>query len=249
MSKFFKALVIACVLALGAKSPAAENNAASRFDAANKFYEQGKYAESAAAYEAVVQQGKTSFPLLFNLGNARFKAGEMGRAIAGYRRAQNFSPRDADLAANLQFARAQVQGPTIRARLWQRVLSQLTVNEWTVLAATAMWLAFALLIAGKIRPPLAARLRRYTQLTVFCTAFFGACAFAAVNEAAVRMAIVARADVTVRNGPFDESPNAFAAHDGAELRVLDEKDAWLQVTDDAGRTGWLKSADAVTLPR
>jgi len=59
-----------------------------------------------------------------------------------------------------------------------------------------------------------------------------------------KTAIVTAKEATVRNGPFDESPSAFTAHDGAELRVLDRKDDWLQVTDGTRRAGWVKR-DAV----
>jgi uncharacterized protein YgiM (DUF1202 family) len=52
--------------------------------------------------------------------------------------------------------------------------------------------------------------------------------------------VVITQDASVHNGPFDESPNAFRLNDGAELRVLDEKENWLQVTADGRRIGWLR---------
>jgi len=48
--------------------------------------------------------------------------------------------------------------------------------------------------------------------------------------------------------PFDESPSAFTARDGAELRVLDHKDDWLQVTDGTRRVGWVKRDAALVSP-
>ena len=41
--------------------------------------------------------------LLFNYGNAEFKAGHLGKAIAAYRRAELLAPRDAEIRANLAF--------------------------------------------------------------------------------------------------------------------------------------------------
>ena len=75
------------------------------FDTANKLYEEGKFAEAAAAYESLVQSRQVSAALYFNLGNAWFKSGQIGRAIAAYRQAEQMTPRDPDLRANLQFAR------------------------------------------------------------------------------------------------------------------------------------------------
>jgi len=64
-----------------------------------------------------------------------------------------------------------------------------------------------------------------------------------------KIAIIAVNEASVRNGLFDESPTAFTAHDGAELRVLDHKDNWLQVTDGTTRVGWLKNDSLVWSPR
>src|SRR5438046_2829373 len=85
---------------------------ATAFDAANKLYEQGKFAEAASGYESLVQSNSASPALHFNLGNALFKSGQIGRALLAYRQAEQMTPRDPDVRANLQFARKQAQGPT-----------------------------------------------------------------------------------------------------------------------------------------
>src|SRR5689334_7524861 len=101
------------------------------FDAANRLYEQGKFPEAAAAYEKIAQSGPASAAVYFNLGNARFKSGEAGRAVAAYREAERLAPRDPEVRANLQFVRNQVQGPTLKPRFAERWFGRLTVNEWT----------------------------------------------------------------------------------------------------------------------
>src|SRR5215831_6409541 len=109
------------------------------FDAANKLYEQSKFAEAAASYEKLLRSGQASESLYFNWGNALFKNGQIGRAIAAYQQAQQMAPRDPDVRANLQFARNQVQGPTRSLARWQRAVEKLTLNEWTGLAAASVW--------------------------------------------------------------------------------------------------------------
>src|SRR5258708_6882523 len=83
------------------------------FDAANKLYEQGKFADAAAGYEKLLQSGQVSEAIYFNWGNALFKSGQIGRAIAAYEQAERIAPRAPDVRANLQFARNQVPGPTL----------------------------------------------------------------------------------------------------------------------------------------
>ncbi len=219
------------------------------FDAANQLYEQGKYAEAAGAYERLVQAGSVSPVLYFNLGNARFKSSQIGRAIAAYRQAAQLTPRDPDVRANLQFARNRVQGTTVRASRWARGLGMLSLDEWTELAVAAVWLTFLLLAAMQLRPNLRRPLRSYTAVCGGAAVILGACLGCALtNHRTVDIAIVTRGDATVRNGPLEESKDAFTAHDGAELRVLDRKDEWLQVTDGARSIGWLRREQALVVP-
>jgi len=235
-----------CVLLCPYRASAEDSTAA--FDAANKLYAEGRFAEAAVAYETMLANGQASPALYFNLGNAFFKADRMGHAIAAYRQAGQLSPRDPDLRANLQFARNQVQGPTLRPSRWERWLGTLNLNEWTWLSAGALWLTFALLTVRQLRPALAKPLKTWAFAAGATTVLLMVClALAFAGSSKSKTAIVTALEAAVRSGPLDESPNAFTARDGAELRVLDEKGDWLEVTDGA-RRGWVKRTQVVALP-
>ena len=211
------------------------------FEAANKLYYENKFPEAAVAYEKLIQPGSGSPALYFNLGNAWFKSGQMGRALAAYRRAEQLAPRDPDVRANLQFARNQTQGPTFSPSRWQHGLGKLTLNEWTLLASGAVWLWFLLLAASQWRPVWRRSFGRLLVTLGVASSALCACFAAALYEhLSVRTAIVITRDAVVRHGPLEESQNAFAVHDGAEMRVLDRKDDWLLVTTDPRRIGWLR---------
>jgi tetratricopeptide (TPR) repeat protein len=238
MKKF--SFLLALLLPLWA---AAQNTASldAQFDAANKLYAQGKFGEAATAYRQLVASGSVSAALYFNLGNAHFKTGQLGWAIDAYRNAQELAPRDPDIRANLQFARNRVQGPRVTPARWQAWLGSLTANEWAALVTTSVWLMFGLLIARCLRPTWTPALRPWTITSILVTAGIFAVARIAIHQQNARfVGIVTVADATLRNSPLEEAPSAFTAHDGAELRVLDHKDDWLQVTDDNRRFGWIK---------
>jgi len=211
------------------------------FEGANKLYEEGKFTEAASAYQRLLQSGQTSVALWFNLGNAYFKSGQIGRALAAYRTAEQLDPRDPDLRANLQFARNQVQGPTLPPSRWQRWLGRLTLNEWTVLAAALVWLFLILLAVLQWRPRLKPALRPYIIGLGVLIVLLCVCVAAALRQTRfTRIAIVTARDASAHNGPFAESATAFTVHDGAELQVLDQKDEWLQVSAGPRRIGWLR---------
>ncbi|MGB7769754.1 MAG: hypothetical protein WBN22_13000 [Verrucomicrobiia bacterium] len=224
-------------------------DATPEFNAANKLYAEGKFAAAAAAYEKILQSGAVSPALYFNYGNAEFKLGQLGRAIAAYRQAELLAPRDDEVRANLVFVRKQVAGPTWSESRWEDWLGTLTLNEWAVLAAAAFWLTFLLFAVRQIRPAWRPRLRGFAftiiVLTILSCAGLGA---ATAVHFTRPTAVVIESEATARSGPFAEAQDAFKARDGAELAVLDRRDNWLQVADGSGRIGWLPATQVEILP-
>ena len=222
---------------------------ATDFSAANKFYAEGKFPEAANVYEKIIASGTTSPNLLFNYGNAEFKSGNLGKAIAAFRRAELLAPRDSEIRANLAFVRNQVQGATVRESLWQNWLGNLSLNEWTVFAAIAFWLTFIFLAAKQIRPALATKLKSATWIFAALTIFSGTIlGVQAANHFTKQTAVVVSANTTARSGPFDDAQSAFTARVGAELSVLDRHGDWIQVTNGSGKIGWLRTAQVEILP-
>jgi tetratricopeptide (TPR) repeat protein len=226
------------------------------FDQANRLYEQGQFTNAAAAYQKVIESGHGSATLYFNLGNARFKAGQLGRAIAAYRHAERLAPRDPYVRFNLEFARKQATGGEPAARpLWTQFLSALTLNEWSALAVAGWWLWFALLSAREIRPELGRTLRGSIVTAGVLALLLCACLGAALYaQAGARSAVVVVPNAVVRRGPLEESQVFYQLRDGSEVTVLDEKrasdkESWLQVRDESRRVGWLKRDQVLTLGR
>lgn len=241
-------LCIFSAVFLGAGTLLASDVAAS-FSDANQLYAAGKFPLAAKSYEAILSSGTVSPNLLFNYGNAEFKSGNLGRAIAAYRTAELFTPRDADVRANLEFARNQVQGASFSESRPEVLLGVLTLNEWTAMAMIAFWLAFGLFAAAQIRPELKPALRGAARFMAVAAIGLCVCLGAAAKiHFSNQVAVVILPDAIARSGPFNDAQNAFAVHDGAELPVLDKHDGWVQVSNGAGRTGWMPAGQVEVLP-
>lgn len=230
----------------GSAVAARSDDTAATFNQANKLYEQGKFSEAAAVYQSLIRQGRISAPIYFNLGNAWFKSGNVGRAVFAYRKAGNLAPRDPDVRANLRFARRQIGTDENGEFKWGLWIHALTTNEWSLLAAASLWVWFLILMARQWRPEWKKSLR--LSALVMGTITLVACAGLAVvvhDRFFVKAAIVIVPEASVRRGPFEESQIAFAARDGAEFRLLEQRDTWFQVADAQGRVGWLQRKDMV----
>jgi tetratricopeptide (TPR) repeat protein len=229
------------------------------FDQANRLYEQGKYTEAATAYENLLPSLPASAALYFNLGNAWYKAGQSGRAIAAYRQAEKLAPRDPNLRFNLNFVRKKVSGSdSIAAEGWQHWFASLTLNEWTGLATGAVWVWFLLLALREARPVLKKSLGGYTATTGAATMILlAALATAICEQYRVKEAVVIATNAVVRYGPLEESHVYYQLRDGSEVNVLDEKEltlgqkkqAWLQVQEQDGtrRIGWVQRDQVILL--
>ena len=233
-------LLLLLLAAMTAAAPAGDFTA--DFEQANKLYEQGKFMEAVAAYERVIDSGRCSAALYFNLGNALLKSGQTGRAVISYRLAERLAPRDPDLQANLKFARDSASGGTPdNTDFWWRWLGTLSLNEWTALTVVAAWLWFAILILRLWKPALRKTFRSVTAPLGVIGGGLALCLAAVCWEQkwSPRAVFIVR-EAVVRYGPLEESQAAFSARDGAELTVRDHKGGWYWVTDTSGRLGWVR---------
>lgn len=243
-------LLLALLLLMGplAARAATTNaiNAAEAFDRANKLYEQGKFTESAIAYEQIAAAGRPTTAVWFNLGNAAYKSGHIGRAIAAYRMAERQEPRDTILRANLQFVRGKVYADEkSRLPLWKSGVRLVTMNEWTILTSAWLWMFFAVLACGEVT--------RSRYVKTAGAMFLGftlslAALGAALSDAKTPGAVVAIKEATARFGPLDESQAAFQLRDGAEVTALSFKDQWVEVRDAEKRSGWIRRDALTVLP-
>jgi hypothetical protein len=211
------------------------------FDTANRLYEEGRYREAIQAYQTMGTNSDFA-SVHFNLGNAFYQAGQRGQAIAQYHRARALAPRDRDINANLNYVRNTVKGPTWKPHWTQTLAQKLTPMEWRVATTAAVWLCFLLLALKQLRPAWQGGLRKTILIAaILSVGLLGVTLWNEYDPGSRRFAVVIEPEAVVRLGPFDASPAAMTAQDGAELLVVDEKDEWLQVTADGQASGWIRA--------
>lgn len=215
---------------------------------ANQKYEAGQYADAAAIYEAIVDSGLHNSTVYYNLGNAYFKQGDLGRAILNYRRAHLLAPRDPDILANLGITRAQtadkLEAPTegTWANVIQFMEEWLTLREATLLAL-GLWLLICLLLVIVIVKPV---LRRWLLIASGVMALFLVIGlFSITNRASAAEntppAVIVAPQVDVTSGPGGAGQYLveFNLHAGAEVRVLESRSGWERITLPGDLQGWV----------
>lgn len=217
---------------------------------ANQLYENGRFAESAQLYEQLIAQEMRSSAIYYNLGNAYYQQGDLGKAILNYNRALALDPRDADIKANLTLARTQVVDQfgvevedDIFAIYTTAVSNNLTLNQTAVLALI-FWCSFATAVIA-VRQMETGKLRNYLQVgTAVVGVFFFIATFSLggrlVEQINMETAVIIAPEVEVTNGPGKQYASQFTLHSGTEVELLGERGNWAKLALPGGEsTGWL----------
>ena len=196
--------------------------AQSDFEIANAAYAEGRYEEAAAGYEALLAETQDAM-LYYNLGNARFKQGELAQAILNYERALRLKPNYKDAQYNLAFAQSKITDNITEQDFflsaWVRaVRNALNESTWLILSICLFILALAgilLFLLG--REP-------WIRKTAFHTAWFallfsliaGLNAWSLHQRDTLRNeAIITQGIVNAKSSPDRSGTDLFTVHEGA----------------------------------
>lgn len=243
-------ILTACAGPLGPRS-AGESASGTQLAAANHLYEAGQYGEAAAAYEALLATGVEDGRVHYNLGNAYYKAGDLGRAILNYRRAERLLPRDGDVAANLKLARSQTRDQIEAADegalidLIRDLSGWLTLDE-AALALLVLWLGLGGLMVWAILRPARRRLTAYLAVPLATLLALGLVIVGGrlYDERAHPPGVVLADQVDVHSGPGSDYLVEFTLHAGAEVRVVERRGDWVRIALPGGLQGWVPEAAA-----
>ena len=214
------------------------------FFKANSAYREGRYAEAARRYRLLIRSGHENGHIYYNLGNACFRQGKLGRAILNYERARRFIPRDADLNFNLAHAREQrrdavpeTRGVTETAFFW---LASLSLSEilwgfavlnllfWGILVVRVFtrpewsYYVFLVLLAGWLAAGFSLGLKWH-------------------EEATDNRAVILLPEVSVLAGPDTRDTVLFKLHEGTVVYRERSEDGWSLIHLSDKKRGWVMS--------
>ncbi len=240
-------LLAGLFLALTVLSPRVSVDATA-VDAANQLYTTGHYAEAIQLYEGQVARGAQDSALFFNLGNAYFQQGNLGRAVLNLERAAQLNPRDADTKINLAWVREQTtelftEDPVGPLAVLADVTSWLTENETAVLVLSFWFLLSFLILARrqanseKVQKVLQAGAVLALALLLISGASLASRAFLEQTQPA---GVVVSPTVAVSNGPGFEFATEFSISSGTSVNFTETQGDWvrLAVPEGAGEN-WL----------
>ena len=126
---------LACLIACVFFPSSAFAQSDAQFAKANQEYAAGHFKEAIENYEEIVRSGEWSANLFYNLGNAYFRAGDLGHAILNYERALALDRHHPEAEANLRTVRDEARALELTPSPSERLLQFASANTLAITAA------------------------------------------------------------------------------------------------------------------
>src|SRR2546430_4871379 len=220
------------------------------FANANQAFAQGHFKEAISSYEALIRDGQWSTNVFYDLGNAYFRTGDFGRTILNYERALALDRHHPEATANLQIARDEAHALELRPSWPERYLQFASVNQYSIIAAVAFWIAafclVALIFTSRRSSAMASLL--LVMLLVFVGTTSAIWQLERGSNGAA-LAIVTGKDVQARLATADTANAVLALPPGSEIKLLSTRGDWIYAALPNNLRGWIpaKNAEQVRL--
>ncbi len=207
----------------------------------------GSFRQAADDFKAAADSGIKNAGLFYNIGNAFFKAHDLGHAILWYERAERLNPRDPDIRYNLKYAASLVKDKRDESMDIMEILfswENLVPLLWVKYAA--VFFSFMFFTWAGVQT-----LRKHKVFAVpgvvllSGLVFFSSlvCAHWCRNIICVNAVIVAE-QAPVRSGMADSATQLFVLHAGTKVTVKARQNGCLKIVFSKDKTGWIAPGDA-----
>lgn len=199
------------------------------------------FSVAALEFESCAVEGIRPGSSWYNAGNAWFKAGEIGRAVASFRKAEVYRPFDERLQESLAAAR------NLRVDEFVATNSSAWPSRWVLAGISLLWvLSWLGLLFWQ-------RFRTRTLLWVSGLGLAASCVLG-TGELKRHLSeelegVLIAEEAFGRKGPSFAYQSAFLEplHSGLELRILETQEDWIRVSIGAGDECWLPQASVQAL--
>lgn len=221
------------------------------FEQGNQAYRENNYLGALEWYHKIEEAGFESSQVYYNIGNCYYKLDQIGHAILYFEKAHKLNPDDEEILFNLEIAnlkvvdRLEMPPQFFLFTWWDNIKSFFSINELAIIVIVLYVLAIGLLILLLFMRYHARRRTVLVALSVFgvLTIFFTYILVLNVQETTQNQnAIVLTQSANVHSAPNEGSTDVFVLHEGAKVRMNEQRGEWVKISLPDGKTGWLRQS-------
>ncbi len=229
-------------------------NALTQFDNATELMRtdpdkaQTAFNNAAREFQSLIDNGHRNTHLYYNLANTHLRLGQLGPAIANYRRALKINPANERAKANLNFTRTLTRDQfkttgthALKQTLlfWHYNTTAQSRRNFAIILYASFWLILA---TKTIRPK--TRITYPATITGLVTlALAISLSISIPNQSRLTGGVITANQVTVRKGNGQSYAPQFdqPLHEGTEFAILEQRSNWLHIQLPDNNTGWIQS--------
>lgn len=217
---------------------------------ADSAYKKGDYGKAIDIYKRLLKQGEDA-SVFYNLGNAYYRAEELGKAILAYERALKLEPGNRDIRFNLEFVRSQITDkPAEESEMffvvWYHNLVNFTsVDSWAIISIVAFICALLFIAVYLFGSNIWIRKVGFSIASITTILFVWSFHSALVQKLQLTRheTAIVMGTVGVRKTPVTTTSSVFTLHEGTKVTITDKSVAgWREVILSDGRSGWISSS-------
>jgi tetratricopeptide (TPR) repeat protein len=200
-----------------------QNSYQTQLDNAENCFKQGNFLKSIEIYESLIYVEKINNAVIFyNLANAYYRNGNIGKAVLNISRAKMLLPRDREVNKNFETI-FKASGQQFEKLF---LLSFFSLNEISVFFAAGLILLCVFLSLSMLSRK---RLKTYIFISaavlVISSPFFAA----KIYDEIITVFAVALSDIGAKSGPSESAASIFEIPEGKVLEIISENSGWLHI--------------------
>lgn len=212
------------------------------------------FREAIARYRKLADEGFRNGKIYYDIGNAYFRLDDIGRAVLNYKRAALYTPNDANLKQNLEYARSRRKN-VVEEKEREKVLKTLFFFHYDLpysvrfliftLSFALIWLSASLYIffkRGAVR----------TAIVIFALVsllFLVSILAETFNLNRYPEGVIVDEAVIARKGDAETYQPSFTEplSSGTEFRLVERRGEWWQIELADGTRSWIEADSAETV--
>ena len=219
-----------------------------KFVNANEYYSDQEYLSSIKLYEDILLNVEHE-DVYYNLGNAYYRAGDIGNSIWAYERALKLSPRDSDINFNINYLRTMVRDKIIPPNdmyiisLYKSLMLKFKLSDLIIFVG----LLSVLLSIKYIISSYSNVLRSFNMIINYAIfTLIIALSWMALdkywNVSDKFHGVIITSAVDVRSSPLNRGENiVFRIHEGTKVEIQNKQSGWSEIELLDGKKGWILS--------
>lgn len=218
-------------------------------DSAEIYYTKMNYEKAVEQYKKVLQSGKESGFLYYNLANSYYKLNKIPDAILNYERAILLIPNNKDVQFNLEMANRNITDKIEAVPAffiyswWNTFLGIFSSDTWAVISIISfiftLTFIFGFFFTGSY---ILKKISFWLSIVLFIISI-NTFVFAQKTKAIINnhnFAIIFEPVINVKSSPGDIGTELFVIHEGTKIEITQTSGDWIEIKLANGNKGWVK---------